>query len=304
MVAYMTMTRKAKVGLLAGCITLGSLAGIGVASATGHLSYPRVGGSCKKGYHGVTAKHNVVAYQLQKNGKLKKIIVSRRYVECVWTAPVMVIQKPTVTTTVAIPPTTAPALPPVAQPPDTTTTTLAPVPTTIASGGGGGLPVPVVTTTQPVVASTTTSTTVPVVTTTSTTSTTTTSTSTTTTTLAPQTIHVTVTMECSGGSDDCTLYNSSAETTAAYTNIYAGAHNDDESPGAGTVSFYSFDNKLICSATVWPGIASNNGRCMGGNDGGPYEGPISALYSGATVYDASTNTTTIYSSASTTGHSN
>ena len=156
---------------------------------------------------------------------------------------------------------------------------------------------------------TTTTTTVPVVTTSTTqapvTITSTTTTSTTTTTQPPRTINVTVTMDCSGGNDNCTIFNSSAETTAGYTDVYAGNHNNDESPGAGTVTFISVDNKTICTGNVRAGIASNNGECTGGADGSsPYAGPITVNYSGATVYAAGTNTTTIYSTATTTGHSN
>ena len=255
-----------------------------VALAANHPSYPRTGGSCKKGYHGVTATHKV-------KGK------SKRYVECVWT----VVPKPVVITTLPVPTTLAPV--PTTQPAGntgvpTTTTTIASLPPAPPLQPQPQ-PSPTTTTTQPVV--TTTSTTQPPVTT----STSTTTTSTTTTTLAPQTINVTVTMDCSGGNDNCTIFNSSAETTAGYTDVYAGNHNDDESPGAGTVTFISTDNKTICTGNVRAGIASNNGECTGGADGSsPYAGPITVNYSGATVYDASTNTTTIYSTATTTGHSN
>ncbi len=84
-----------------------------IASAAGHPSYPRTGGSCKKGYHAATAKHKV-------KGKEK------RYVECVWTVV------PVTTTTSLAPPSAVPVPPTTVAPaPPETATTVPPTTTSV-----------------------------------------------------------------------------------------------------------------------------------------------------------------------------
>lgn len=162
-------------------------------------------------------------------------------------------------------------------------------------------PAPVI---QNPVGNTAPATTVPAPTTTTTppATTTTTEPAPTTTTQPLQIVDSTSEIACSWIEGFCTEYNSAAETTNAYANVFAGPEYADVSPQVGTVTFTSADHILICTAQVYSasGVASNNARCTGA--GGPFEGPITTVYSGGST--TSGNTETVYPSASTVGGSN
>lgn len=138
----------------------------------------------------------------------------------------------------------------------------------------------------------TTTTTIAPATTTTTTSTTTTTTlaPVTTTTLAPQVNDIASEVQCAESGGFCSEYNSSAETTSADANVYAGAEVDDLSPQVGTVTFISSDHLLVCVASVYSAadLPSNNARCT--TNGGPFSGPLTVVYGGGTIVDGSVTT--------------
>lgn len=114
---------------------------------------------------------------------------------------------------------------------------------------------------------------------------------------------ITSTVQCAESGGFCSEYNSAPETTSADANVFAGPIYEDVSPQIGTVTFTSADHLLICTASVYSaaGLPSNNARCTG--DGGPFEGPLTAAYSGGSVEIGDTEID-VYSPATTVGGSN